>query len=112
MVDIYDDISFVEFLEGYVLKNNWTNRHLCELTGLSEATISRYFSKERFPKSATKKKILESLGLDDKDLNIDVKVLTEKNKNLVYKDLKHRVQMAQNILTSEQKIDLIAILSK
>ncbi len=104
-----ENVNFVQWLEQYLIKHNLPNRYICDLTGISESSISRYLSRERIPSDKTRKKILSSLGLND-----SFEMIEKENREMKesFYDLQQKILVMKDYLSVEQRLHLISLLSK
>ena len=100
-------VSFEERLKELMLQQNISQKELAHLSGISESSISRYLSGSLKPR-------MDILINISKVFGVTTSYLTGENEENIqldpYEEIKYVVARNKNLLSDEEKMDLIKIL--
>lgn len=101
-------MQFNERVRKYMDKNGYSQKQLSKLSGITEASMSKYLSGERTPRIDVVVSLAKALGISvDELIGDDEKLAGEFD----FDKLKGVLARGKRDLTEEQKLQLIKILS-
>lgn len=99
--------NFHTCLKSLLKDKHITQKELCNLTGLTEATVSRYVNGSRLPSTISLKKIADALNVTPTDLLFPVQTDPDV---ITYPELLCAFKRLASSMTKNQKKEIIDII--
>lgn len=96
--------QIAQLLKCYMRENEFTQRKLANLLGVSEAAISRYLKENRTPNKHVLDRIVTVLKIDTTRFN-------SQNISDVKQHIERMIKANKSFYTAEEKLNLIRIIS-